>query len=150
MFTDLSSGDDTETEEAVGNKYDKQSKTSKSKSTARKQRHTGNRQIQAKRKKLRSVKAYSQEIERLRLIYDTETDIEVVRRGWHIFHKWPGKSITLDGALTGMESTKNLPMVAAVTAIDTPTGTKLLGLGVSAYDDSPEQDESLLSSWELG
>ena len=34
-------------------------------------------------------------------------------------------------------------MVAAVTDIDTPTGTNLLGLGVSAYDDSPEQDESL-------
>ena len=34
-------------------------------------------------------------------------------------------------------------MVAAVTAIDTPTGTKLLGLGVSAYNDSPEQDEYL-------
>ena len=34
-------------------------------------------------------------------------------------------------------------MVAAVTAIDTPTGTGLLGLGVSAYDDSPEQDKSL-------
>ena len=36
-------------------------------------------------------------------------------------------------------------MVAAVTAIDTPTGTKLLGLGVSAYGDSPEQDKSLAS-----
>ena len=34
-------------------------------------------------------------------------------------------------------------MVTDVTAIDTPTGTKLLGLRVSAYDDSPEQDESL-------
>ena len=34
-------------------------------------------------------------------------------------------------------------MVAAVKAIDTPTGTKLLGLGVSAYDDSPDQYESL-------
>ena len=32
-------------------------------------------------------------------------------------------------------------MVAAVTSIDTPAGTKLLGLGVSAYHDSPEQDE---------
>ena len=42
-----------------------------------------------------------------------------------------------------MESTKNLPMVAAVTDFDTTTGTKLLGLLVSAYDDSPEQDESL-------
>ena len=42
-----------------------------------------------------------------------------------------------------MESTKNLPMVAAVTAIDTPMGTKILGLGVSAYDDSPEQDKYL-------
>ena len=42
-----------------------------------------------------------------------------------------------------MESTKNLPMVAAVTAIDTPMGTTLLGLGVSAYNDSPEQDKSL-------
>ena len=36
VFTDLSSGDDTEMAEAVGNKDDKQSKTSKSKSTARK------------------------------------------------------------------------------------------------------------------
>ena len=34
-------------------------------------------------------------------------------------------------------------MVAAVTAIDTPTGIKLLGLGVSAYDDIPDQDEYL-------
>ena len=37
-------------------------------------------------------------------------------------------------------------MVAAVTAIDIPTGTKLLGLGVTAYDDSPEQDESLANT----
>ena len=42
-----------------------------------------------------------------------------------------------------MESTNNLPMVAAVTDIDTPTGTNLLGLGVNAYNDCPEQDESL-------
>ena len=34
-------------------------------------------------------------------------------------------------------------MVFAVTAIDTPTGTKLLGLGVSAYNDSHEQDEPI-------
>ena len=52
-------------------------------------------------------------------------------------------SITLHVALYGMEYTKNLPMVAAVTAIDTPRSTKLLGTGVSAYDDSPDQDESL-------
>ena len=38
---------------------------------------------------------------------------------------------------------KNLPMVAAVTAIDTHTGTKLLGLRVSAYDDIYEHDASL-------
>ena len=37
VFTDLSSGDDTETEEAVGNKDEKEYKTSKYKSTARKQ-----------------------------------------------------------------------------------------------------------------
>ena len=36
-----------------------------------------------------------------------------------------------------MESTTNLPMVAAVTAIDTPTGTNLLRLGASGYNDSP-------------
>ena len=34
-------------------------------------------------------------------------------------------------------------MVAAVTAIDTPIGTKLMVIGVSAYDDIPEQDEYL-------
>ena len=34
-------------------------------------------------------------------------------------------------------------MVASVTAIDIPTGTKLLDIGVSAYDDSPEQEKSL-------
>ena len=34
-------------------------------------------------------------------------------------------------------------MVASVTDIDTHTGTKLLGIGVSAYNDIPDQDESL-------
>ena len=131
VFTDLSSGDDTETEEVVGNKDNKKSNTRKSKITARKQRRTQKRRIRLRRKKLRSVNTYSQEIERLQLIYDTGTDIEVVGRGWHIVHKWPGKSITLDRVLTSIESTKNLPMVAAVTAIDTPMGNKLLGIGVS-------------------
>ena len=42
-----------------------------------------------------------------------------------------------------MKFTNNMPMVASVTSIYTPTGTKLLGIGVSDYDDSPEQDESL-------
>ena len=46
-------------------------------------------------------------------------------------------------SLTGMKSTNNMPMVASMTSIDTPTGTKLLGIRVSDYDDSPEQDESL-------
>ena len=64
--------------------------------------HYCSRQIRLRRKMLRSVKAFSQEIELLRLIYDTGTDIEVVGKGWHIVQKWPGKSITLDGALTGM------------------------------------------------
>ena len=135
MFTDLSSGDNTETEEAVGNKDNKQSKTSKSKSTACKQWRTRKWRFKLRRKTLLSVKAYRQEIERLQLVYSTGTDIEVVGRGWHIVHKWPVKSITLDGALTGMESTKNLPMVAAVTAIDPPTGTNLLGLVVSVYNN---------------
>ena len=45
-----------------------------------------------------------------------------------------------------MESTNNPPMVTAVTAIDTPTGTKLLGLGVSDYDDSPEQNGYLANT----
>ena len=95
---------------------------------------------------MRIIKASSQELERLQLIYDTGTDIEIFGKGWHIVHKWPGKSITLDGALTGMEYTNNMPMVATVTDIDTPTGTKLLGIGVSAYDDSSEQDESLANT----
>ena len=38
-------------------------------------------------------------------------------------------------------------MVSAVTSIDTPTGTKLLGLGVSDYYDSLEQDESLANPY---
>ena len=83
VFTYLSSSDNTETEEAVGNKNDKQSKNRKSNSTARKQRRTQKRQIRLRRKKLRSVKASSQELERLRLIYDFGTDIEVVGKGWH-------------------------------------------------------------------
>ena len=74
----------------------------------------------------RIAKAHSEEIERMRIIYDNRTNIVVFKRGWHIVHKWPGKSITLDGALTGMESTNNMPMVAAVTAIDTLTRTKLI------------------------
>ena len=81
VFTDLSNSDDTETEEAVGIKDDKQSNTRKSKSTSRKQQRTWKQRIQLRRKNLRSVKAYSQEIERLQLIYNTWTDIEVVGRG---------------------------------------------------------------------
>ena len=42
-----------------------------------------------------------------------------------------------------MKSTNNMPMVASVTSIDTPTGTKILGIGVSDYDDSPDHDEYL-------
>ena len=37
-------------------------------------------------------------------------------------------------------------MVAAVTDIETPTVTKLLGLGVSAYNDSPDKYESLANT----
>ena len=81
VFTDLSSVDNTETEEAVGNKDNKQSKTRKYKSTDRKQQRTRKRQIRLRRKQFRSVKAYRQDIERLRLIYDTGTDIEVFGRG---------------------------------------------------------------------
>ena len=124
-------------EEAAGKKDNKQSKTRKCKSTAHKKRRTRKRRIRSRCKKLRSVKAYSQEIERLQLIYDTGTYIEVVGIGWHIVHKWPGKSITRDRNLTGMESTKNMPMVAAVTTIDTPTGKNLLHFGTNAYNDSP-------------
>ena len=68
-------------EEAVGNKDYKQFKPIKSKSTTRKQQRTRKRWIRLRRKRLRSVKASSQELERLRLIYDTGTDIEVVGKG---------------------------------------------------------------------
>ena len=81
VFTESSSGDDTNTEEAVCNKDDKQLKPSKSSSTNRKQRRTRKRRIQLRRKRSCSVKAYSQELERLRLIYDTGTAIEVFEKG---------------------------------------------------------------------
>ena len=60
VFPDLSSGDDTDTEESVGNKDSKQFKPSKSNSNARKQRRTQKRQIRLRRKRLRSVKASRQ------------------------------------------------------------------------------------------
>ena len=87
-----------------------------------------------------SVKVSRPEKERQRLIYNTGTNCEVVGKGCHIYHQWNVKSITLDGYLAGMESTNNLPMVATMTAIDTPMGTKILSLGVSAYNDSIDQD----------
>ena len=62
VFADLSSGDYTEMEEAVGNKDYKQLNTSKSKSTARKKRLTQKQRIRLRRKKLLSIKAYSQQI----------------------------------------------------------------------------------------
>ena len=92
---------------------------------------------------MRIYKASRPEKERQKLKYNTETNCEVIGKGGHIYHQWNGKSNTLDGALAGMESENNLPMVEAMTATDTPTGTKLLDIRVSAYDDSPDQDEFL-------
>ena len=131
VLTYSSSIGNTDMEEAVSNKYDDQSKSRKSKSTATKKRRKQNRRIHSRHNKMRINKASNPEMERQRLIYNTGTDCEVFEKVWHIYHRWNGNSITLDGALAGMESTKDLPMVAAVTAIDTPTGTKLLGLIVS-------------------
>ena len=53
--------------------------------------------------------------------------------------------MSLDGALVGMKTIHHLPMVAAVTATNTPSGTHLLGIGVAAFDERPEQDESLVN-----
>ena len=102
VFTDSSSSDDTDTEEAVGIKDDKKSKYSKSKSTAAKKRRNRKRQKCLRRKNMRSIKASIPEKEQQWIIYDTGTDCEVVGKGWHIYHKWNGKSIKLDGALAGM------------------------------------------------
>ena len=44
-----------------------------------------------------------------------------------------------------MKSLKNLPIVAGVTACDTPEGTNLIGIGVVAYDSNPGQVESLVT-----
>ena len=91
---------------------------------------------------MHSVKASSPEKEQQRLLYDTGNDCKFFGKGWHIYHQRNGKFITLDGTLSGMKSTKNLPMVTAVKDIDAPTGTKLLGIGLSAYGDNPDQDVS--------
>ena len=44
-----------------------------------------------------------------------------------------------------MEYLKKLPLVAGVTACDTPKGTKLIGIIVADYDSTPGQVESLVN-----
>ena len=80
-----------------------------------------------------------------RSIWDGGTDIEVLGDGWHIDHHWNGHSLSIDGPLEGMDSRKELPLVAGITAHDTKDGPILIGVGVGAYDDSESQVEPLLN-----
>ena len=93
----------------------------------------------------RNVKSNKRKSYPERIIWDTGTEFEVIVEEWHIYLQWKGISVTLDGALNGMESSKNLPLVARFIACDTPEGTKIIGIGVAAYESTPGQVESLVN-----
>ena len=71
--------------------------------------------------------------------------MEIIGQGWHIDHSWTGHSMTIDGPLDGMDGKEELPIVAGITAHDTKDGPILIGIGVTAYDSRPKQEESLLN-----
>ena len=142
-WTDSSSDNDPDTEEANGNNDDKKNGSSKSRKTTKKARRKRKRRLRVRRNRKASLA--TTEFEPERIIWDTGTDFEVIGEGWHIHRRWKGRTVSLDGALNGMDSSENLPLVAGVTACDTQNGTKLIGIGVAAYDSTPGQVESLVN-----
>jgi len=52
--------------------------------------------------------------------------------------------MTIDGPLEGMDGKEELPIAAGIAAHDTKDGPILIGIGVTAYDSRPKQEESLL------
>ena len=142
-WTDSSSDNDPDTEEANGNNDDQKNGSSKSRKTTKKARRKRKRRLRVRRNRKASLA--TTEFEPERIIWDTGTDFEVIGEGWHIHRRWKGRTVSLDGALNGMDSSENLPLVAGVTACDTQNGTKLIGIGVAAYDSTPGQVESLVN-----
>jgi len=53
--------------------------------------------------------------------------------------------MTIDGPLDSMNGKEELPIMAGITAHNTKDGPILIGIGVTAYDSRPKQEESLLN-----
>jgi len=53
--------------------------------------------------------------------------------------------MTIDGPSDSMDGKEELPIVAGITAHDTKDGPILIGIGVTAYDSLPKQEDLLLN-----
>jgi hypothetical protein len=86
------------------------------------------------------------EDEQPRVVLDEGTELEVIGGiGWTVLDEL-SKTANMGGWRAGMEG-PTLPLVNAVCAYDNKDGTTfLLGLGAAAWDDRPEQTESLVNT----
>ena len=144
VWTKSSYDNDSDPEEADGNKDNKKGNASKSK-TSSAMKPLNQKWLQLRMRFNRNVKSNKHKAEPERIIWDTVTDFEFIGEGWHIYRQWKVQSVTLDGVFNGMESSKNLRLVAGVTSCDTPEGTKLIDIGVAAYYSTPGQVVSLVN-----
>jgi len=141
-----SDSDQSEKVEETSNNIDNTStngnttaRSKKKRRNRRKQRRLRARRTGRKRRQARIADP------KIRTIWDTGTDVEIIGKGWHIDHYWTGHTLTIDGPLEGMDGQAVLPIVAGVTAHDTKDGPILIGIGVTAYDSRATQEESLLN-----
>ena len=83
-------------------------------------------------------------------VIDPGTDYEVIGGvGWEV-ETVTNVTTSMGGYFTDDDGRCRLPIVSAISAYEHPRlGTVLLGIGAAAWDDRPEQTESLLNSHEL-
>ena len=140
--SDNSDDDAGETSDNIDNK----TSTSKTTAASRKKRRNKRKQRRFKARRAGRKSRHTKGADpNIRTIWDTGTDMEIIGQGWHIDHCWTGHSLTIDGPLEGMDGKEELPIVAGITAHDTKDGPILIGIGVTAYDSRPKQEESLLN-----
>jgi len=145
-WTDSASDSSDDDAGETSDNKDNKTSTSKTKAASRKKRRNRKKQRRFKARRAGRKNRHARSADpNIRTILDTGTDVEIVGLGWHINHRWAGHSMTIDGPLEGMDGKEELPIVAAVTAHDTKDGPILIGIGVTAYDSRPKQEESLLN-----
>ena len=139
--------DDEEDEESATDDDDDDDARSdpKAKNKKRKRKKKGNKRTQMRR----VIRALKRTSDPARAIMDPGTEHDIIGgEGWKILSKESTEEATLGGALNGMGS-RNLPVVMAITAVDTIDGTFIMGAGRAGWDNRPSQTESLFNTHDL-